>query len=109
MSTDPQKFVITDPRTFDGNPYEVAERAVEQVRALLHLVELSLAPTLLMARNAELERQIALGDEPDGAAWEQSAQAKNFNSVLTEIQNAQKRLALLRRVVAFDPKHPPRA
>lgn len=109
MTHEPQRFVVTDPRTFDGNAFEVAQRAVDQVLALARLTELSLGPTVLMARNAELERQMALGDEPDAAAWEQSTQAKQFASAVAELQNAQRRLRVLRRAVAFDPKHPPRA
>lgn len=109
MTNDPQKFVVTDPRTFDGNAYEVGARGIAQLRALHRLVELSLGPAELMARNAYMERQMALGQEPDAAGWPDSPQGRIFTRLRRQTTDAIQALTSLERAVAFDPKHPPRA
>jgi hypothetical protein len=99
-----QSFVIADPRTFDGDPYEVAERAVAQLQGLLTLVEQATGPTLLMVRNAELERQLAGGDDPSVKAFEDSTQGRRWVEFRESVQTARNDLNILRRVASFNPK-----
>lgn len=107
MPHEPQKFVVTDPRSFDGNVYEVAQRAVAQLRALERLIELSLLPAEIMARNAELERQMTDGGEPDAPSWADSPQGRMFARIREQNQRVIKALDSLERAVSYDPRHPP--
>lgn len=99
-------FVVQDPREFDGDPYQVAERAIRQLRALLKVAEDLVEPTNLMLRNAELERQLALGNEltNPAAEWPESPQGRWLANVAEEIEAVQKRLASLERAAAYNPK-----
>lgn len=104
MTHQTKTFAITDPRTFDGDCYEVAERAVAQLQGLLVLAEQAAGPTLLMVRNAELERQLAAGGEADVAAFEASAQGRRWKSLATNLEAARRELEVLKRVAAHNPK-----
>jgi hypothetical protein len=99
-----QSFAIADPRTFDGDPYEVAERAVAQLQGLLTLVEQATGPTLLMVRNAELERQLAAGEDPNVKAFEDSLQGRRWVEFRARVQAARNDLNILRRVAGFNPR-----
>jgi hypothetical protein len=101
-------FTVTDPRTFDGNPYEVAARTVAQLEAILTVAESAIPSSRLMIRNAELERQMALGDEPDALAWEDGPQSKIINEMSADLSRLRMRLRRLKQAAEFDPKHPVR-
>lgn len=99
-------ITIQDPRQFDGDPYQVAERAIQQLRGLIHVAQEVVEPTDLMARNAELERQLAFGKElgDAGAQWPESPQGRELGKVRYELVVMEQRLRVLESAVAFNPK-----
>lgn len=101
-----QSFTIADPRTFDGDPFEVAERAVRQSQAVVKVALQSLDGARLMARNAQLERELLTTGECDAPAYENSAEARKFDTVRSDLENAEERLRVLAKAVAFNPKAP---
>lgn len=59
-----------------------------------------------MARNAEMERQIIAGGDPDAAAFETGPHGKAFKALVDDLSSVEQRLASLRRAAAFNPKAP---
>lgn len=106
---DPIDITVTDPRTFDGNPYEVAARAVAQAEGVLAAGQTATDVAFLMARNADMERNMALGMPPAGSAYSEGPQGRKFVEVQEALTAARKSLGVLKAAVAFDPKHPPKA
>lgn len=106
MTHKTESFVLADPRDFDGDPYEVAERAVAQLEGVLRVFEATVPATILMVRNAELERQIATGTDPSVPAYDESTQGRKWAALREQIDGLRKELALLRRVAAYNPRAP---
>lgn len=106
MTNVTQTFTIADPRTFDGDPFEVAERAAAQAEAVAAIMEQCLSDARVMARNAQMERDlIATGDcyAPD---YDDSPEGKKFAEIIESSAYMQKQLRLLKRAAAFNPKAP---
>lgn len=101
-------FTITDPRKFDGNPYEVAERAVAQLEGLVMLTRGALRVSELMARNAEMTRRVDLGGAPEGDRWTEEVHGRQWKSLSDELEHIEKRLRAMKAASGFDPKHPPK-
>lgn len=97
---------MQDPRNFDGDCYQAAERAIRQLRGVLTVAETLIAPTELMARNAELERQLALGNDLGKPAveWPLSPQGAKVTQVRDSLASLQRTLSALERAVAYNPK-----
>lgn len=108
MPHQPTTFVVTDPREFDGDPYEVAERATLQAEALLNLTIQAVEDAEVMARNADLEQQMDLGGQPDASLWADSAAGKRWKAVSERLTGVVPDLGVLRRFAAFNPKRPPK-
>jgi hypothetical protein len=106
MTHQPKIVVVADPRTFDGTPYAVAERAVSQIAGLLGQALDIMPETRSMVLNADLERQMALGNEPDPT---KTLLAGRILAIEKHIAEARKQLEIIQRAAAYDPKHPPRA
>lgn len=99
-----QHFSATDPREFDGDPFEVADRAVAQIKGVID-VALTLAPaTILMVRNAELERRIIRDEDPDAAGWPETTEGRRWSDIEADLRSATDKLTVLQRVAAFNPK-----
>lgn len=109
MTHQPKTFTIADPRTFDGDPFEVAERACLQSAAVAGILADSLDGTRLMVRNAELERQLLTEGECDAPGFDEAPQGRRLNALIEEAKAAQKRLETLAKAAAYNPKNPPRA
>jgi len=103
-----QQFTITDARTFDGNPYEVATRSIEQVAALARLYRNDLDVVFLMVRNAELERQLATTGDCDATGFPESPQGRKLAKLQADADDALKALDILVRAAGYDPKNPPK-
>lgn len=101
-----QSFTIADPRTFDGNPYEVAERAVRQAEAVAKLLSETVESAKIMARNAEMERELTRGEDPLPVEWENGPHGRKFDEVGSAAAAAQKALKMLAQSAGFDPKRP---
>lgn len=104
INSSTQQFTIADPRAFDGNPFEVAERAALQAQAVTKLLASAAEGAYIMARNAELERQLIASNECDSLAWEESAQNRRWGEVLERLALVEKDLAVLVKAAAFNPK-----
>lgn len=104
--TRPFTFTITDPREYDGDPYEVAERAVRQASALAALLRQSLDSAYIVSRNAQLERELLVSDECDAHAYDESAEGRRFATLKAEAENIEARLKPLVRSVGYNPKQP---
>lgn len=102
-------ITITDPREFDGDPYQVAERAVAQLKGLLLLVAENLDAVDKMARNAELERLLSAGIGGDDLrdiahAWPESPQGRKLSTILDRLQDSVGDCDSLERAVSYNPK-----
>lgn len=105
----PQTFTVADPRTFDGDPYEVAERAVRQCYAVALLLGAMLEPANKMARNAEMERAFAHHEQPQGSQWPQTPQGLRFQRVGRDLEAVQEALKGLTVAAGYNPRRPPKA
>lgn len=101
-------FTVVDPRSMDGNPYEVAERAVKQMQGVASVLHAMTDATEKMARNAEMERAFANRQEPQGSEWPNTPQGKLWAKVDADIAKLVLTLKALTSAAAYDPKHPPK-
>lgn len=104
----PVTFTVADPRTFDGDPYEVAERALRQAAAVAGVLERMIDAADKMARNAEMERAFANHEEPKGSDWPRSPQAKVLIKVKREAALAKLRLNTVAQAAGYNPRNPPK-
>lgn len=109
MTHQPKTFTITDPRTFDGDPFEVAERAALQSAAVAGILHECLEGAWIMVRNAELERQLLTDGDCDAPGFDDTPQGRRLVNLRTQAQDAQKALETLAKAAAYNPKNPPRA
>jgi hypothetical protein len=101
-------FTVANPRDFDGNPFEVAERAVAQLEGLAAILEEALVPAELMARNAEMSRRLEARQPPRGDDWAETPQGRYWAKIAAEVRELQVHLRVCKRASGFDPRHPPR-
>lgn len=99
-----QTFAIADPRTFEGDPYEVAERAALQAAALARLLKQTTEGARLMVRNADLQRQLDLDGDCSAASFEDSVVAQKLAKAIEDAAAAEKALTLVAKAAAFNPK-----
>lgn len=108
MPRKPKQFILVDPRDLDGNPYEVAIRSIEQASALADMYRVALSDARIMARNAGMERQIALGGPASAADWEAGPEAGIITRLQADTVSAPKMLRTLAMAAGYDPKNPPK-
>ena len=96
---------MVDPRAIDGDPYEVAERAVAQAEGLVKVLQWTIDAAKLMARNAEMERQM-LDGSPRPEEWEKGPHGRTFDRVRADAERMEKDLRILGRGAAFNPRAP---
>lgn len=104
MTEHTQTFTVVDPRTFDGDPYEVAERACQQAEATVRLAAKAAEWANIMARNAELSRQDEAGSGIDAEAWEDSVHGRKLANVHHELKQIEQELGRLATAAGFNPK-----
>lgn len=97
-------FAVADPRTFDGDPYEVAERAIAQLQGLAALIDQQIPATLLMVRNAEMERNLALHKDADAAGFDGSLQGQRWQEARDRLLAFRNDLNLLKKVASYNPR-----
>ena len=102
-----KSFTIVDPTSLDGDPFEVAERSLQQCAALAGLLHGAAVSARAMARNAEMERQLYATGECDAAAFEGTAQARRIDEVAELAELAQRSLANIAKAAAYNPRKPP--
>jgi hypothetical protein len=103
-----KQFAIADPNTFDGDPFEVADRALRQSAAVAEVLAQTLKGARIMARNAEMERQLLATDECSAAEFEESAQARLIDGVIRDVASATAMLEKLAQAASYNPRKPPR-
>lgn len=101
-------FTVVDPRTMDGNPYEVAERATKQMAGVASVLHQMIDATEKMARNAEMERAFANRQDPQGSEWPNTPQGKMWARVDADTARLVNTLKALTLAAGYDPKHPPK-
>lgn len=106
MTQDTQYFAVSDPREFDGNPYEVADRAAGQVAGLIKVTLGAAAGGNLMARNAYLERQCVNKETLTATEWESSPEGIKWRELMDKLTELQPIAQALQRAAAYDPKAP---
>lgn len=109
MTHKSQTFTVADPATFDGDPFEVAERALRQSAAVAGVLRSTLDGARNMARNAEMERQLFATGECDAASFEGTAQARRIDEIAELVELSQRSLQNIARAAGYNPRNPPRA
>lgn len=104
MTHNARTITIADPRTFDGDPYDVGGRGVAQVKGLIDEALRSLPAARLMARNAELTRRLDRDEPPEARQWDSTVEGRRWYDVEKQLEDLSKQLGLLQRAAAFDPK-----
>lgn len=108
MPHEPKNFVVTDPRTFDGDVFSVADRAVAQLAGLVKVSAEAAHDGELMALNAAMERDCQADQEPDAIGWPESPQGRRWAALHTSLEEISKQVNFLRLAAAYDPRHPPK-
>lgn len=88
----------------DGNPFEVAERAVRQAQAMAQLLIVTLSGANVMARNAEMERDLMRSGECDAKLWPETAQGRRYAALLEDARTMEKALGALTLAAGYNPK-----
>jgi hypothetical protein len=109
MTHKTRTFTIKDPRTFDGDPFEVAERAVRQAEAITRLAAECTDEASIMARNAQLERNLQeTKNDARANEWEDSHQSRLFGTIHKTLKTAEHKLTQLAKAAGYNPKNPPK-
>lgn len=104
-----QHFTVADPRTFDGNAFEVAERAFLQAQAVARILSECIDLAAIMARNAQLERNLQeTRDDARAGEWEDSAQSRAINRHFQVAKDLERGLGAQAAASGYDPKNPPK-
>lgn len=102
-----QTFTVADPKEFDGDPFEVAERACAQAAAIAKILEASVKAAESMALNAQMTRN--LQETPANARaeeWPESVYAKRLQEALKAAAGIEKVMTQVGRAAGFNPKAP---
>lgn len=101
-------FTYTDPRLFDGNPYEVAEKATNQALSALRLAGRAMADAKVLVRNSYLQRQIDTSEDGGiSTPFDKSGEGRAWESLLANRRDIERRLPNLAKAAGYDPAHPP--
>lgn len=104
MAQEPKHFTVVDPRTFEGDPFEVADRAVAQAQAVARVLVGCTETASIMARNAEMERNLMASAEAGASEWDDSLYGKRWNALKEALRRVEKELGTLGKAAAFNPK-----
>lgn len=101
-------YTYTDPRELDGDVFTVASLAIGQADRAVRLAVKAVSDADIMARGAEMERQIYATGEADAPAWPEHPQAKAFLAALASLGQVSAKLTMLQAAASYNPKHPPK-
>lgn len=104
MSDTTKTFVIADPRYMDGDSYEVAERSCLQAAAVAKLLASAISGARLMARNAEMERKIIDGQDPDAVGFDDTPQGRKLAALKKNAEASEHALKVLAKAAGYNPK-----
>lgn len=97
-------FIVADPRYFDGDSFQVAERACLQAAAVARILGVALDGARLMARNAEMERKILDGDDPDAVGFDSSPQGRKLAALKKNAEASEHALKIIAKAAGYNPK-----
>ena len=104
MTQEPKSFTVVDPRTFDGDPFEVGERACKQAEAVARVLAGVTETANIMARNAEMERKLYANEDADAAGWDESPYGRRFARAAAAVREVERELSVLGKAAGFNPK-----
>jgi hypothetical protein len=104
MTHQAQTFTVLDPRTFEGDPFEVAERACAQAEHVARLLADMIEKSDLMARNADMSRRDDATGVPGASEWDSSPQGKKFRSAAEDAVALEAKLRALGVASSYNPK-----
>lgn len=104
MAHTPKTFTVVDPRTFDGDPFEVAERAAKQAEAVARVLVGTVETAHIMARNAEMERNLIADGDAKAAEWASAPLGRRFAGAIEDARTIEKQLGALGKAAGFNPK-----
>ena len=104
MSINVLNIKVADPREFEGDPYEVAERAVAQLSGLADVLRTHLDTVEMLVLNAYMERQNDTKNPIDAAAWYDTAEYRNWQNVIAAADTLEHKLQAAQGAAAYNPK-----
>lgn len=103
MHPEVQDFRYHDPRRLPGDPFQVAEATFKQALAVGELYKRALHDAFIFARNAEMERQLLAGDDPDGAGFSRTSLGNQIGCTRIELTRLQSKVRFAAKAAAYDP------
>lgn len=79
---------------------------MKQAQGIARALSEALEGARLMARNAEMERDLTRTGECDAPAFDASAQGKKYASASEAVSEVEKALSVLVLAAGYDPKQP---
>jgi hypothetical protein len=108
MTHKPKHFTLIDPRELDGDPFDAAEKACQQAAGLAKLLQQALDGAVLMARNAEFERQLQSQKKVNVEAWDNGPSAKLFSTLKNSVAEVESKTTMLSKASGYNPKNHPK-
>ncbi len=99
-------YVYVDPRFLEGSPYEVAGKAIEQAERAAELLDTALTDANVLARNAELQRQLDTTQTCSAERWDAGLQARILTGFKAALAEHGTKLSAAKRAASFDPATP---
>jgi hypothetical protein len=103
-----EDFRYTDPRSLDGDVFSVTHATFLQAHAVGDLYAAAIDDAAVFARNAEMERQLLAGGEPDGAGFGTTPLGARMEAVSKLAGSVQQALGRTAMAAAYDPNNPPK-
>lgn len=101
-------YEYTDPRRLPGSPFDVAEAAALQASDVGQLLVRAIDDTYMMARSAEMERELQLSDTCDGSAFADSPLGARLLDMKESAIALVQKLKAASLAAGYNPKHPPK-
>jgi hypothetical protein len=108
LTQNTQTFTIVDPSTFDGDPFEVAKKAVDQASAVAAKLWHAIDAGYNMVINAEMERQIQATGAPDASEADGAPVAVRYTTLLDAVAEVETALRRISVAASYNPKKPPK-
>lgn len=104
MVNPPKHFTVVDPRTADGDPYEVAVRGIAQLEGIAFIALEQVEAAKILALNAALERQLTTGKDADPSEFHESPEGTKWALVEEQLGSVVRTLSALKRAASFNPR-----
>jgi hypothetical protein len=101
-------FEYTDPRTLDGTPFDVAGAAAQQASKIIELAAVAAADAFVMARVAEMERQIQRGVDPHGSTFADEPLGRRLVAMTDQLDQLVSTALKLGAAASYNPRNPPK-